>query len=216
MRHGPSVRGACPRSIRERAGALHGSSDVDMKPVGEKRMQEALVAHHLTIEELVTAYTSARRSLERPTPCLSRLAKECLGIDEDGSDKLVATLDSSPASARARGLGDRACSDSHYRRHRYVQLQARRERHGDVSRFQCRTPTPARVAAPRSRVRSSDAAPRSDSRDQRHLYALRCNHSQRALLARSTPAASLWTLSCSTSRWRSSRSARCHRQRWQQ
>jgi hypothetical protein len=32
-----------------------------MKSIGEKRVQDALGAHHLTIEELVTAYT------ERPT-----------------------------------------------------------------------------------------------------------------------------------------------------
>jgi hypothetical protein len=35
--------------------------DVDMKSVGEKRVQDALNAHHLTIEKLITAYS------ERPT-----------------------------------------------------------------------------------------------------------------------------------------------------
>lgn len=36
--------------------------DADMKSIGESRVQQALVAHHLTIEKLVTKYT------ERPTP----------------------------------------------------------------------------------------------------------------------------------------------------
>ena len=35
--------------------------DVDMKSVGEKRVQDALTVHNLTIEKLVSAY------LERPT-----------------------------------------------------------------------------------------------------------------------------------------------------